>query len=139
MNKEQDLFLFDTFEGIPNKTDYDNITIIGDFNDSLYEEVLNYFVNHTNVHVYKGLFPKETSKHIVDKIFKLVHLDVDTYISYKESLEFFYERMMVGGYILFDDYGEPACVGATKAIDEFFSDKGEKILNNKRSYYIIKK
>ena len=86
---------------------------------------------------YRGIFPEDTSTHINDKKFKIVHLDVDTYISYKESLEFFYDRIIIGGYIIFDDYNEPTCLGAT-AINEFFENKKENILQNNKSYYIIK-
>lgn len=138
MNKNYALYLFDTFQGIPNKTEYDNITIIGDFNDIPYDDILNFFKSHINVTVYRGIFPKDTSKYVKNENFKLVHLDVDTYISYKESLEFFYDKMIRGGYMIFDDYNEPTCAGATKAIDEFFQNKEEKILKNDRSYYIIK-
>jgi len=90
------------------------------------------------MYIYKGNFPKDTSKHIENEKFKFIHLDVDTYLSYKESLEFFYYKTIKGGYIVFDDYNENTCAGATKAINEFFEDKEENILQNNRSYYIIK-
>ncbi len=138
MNKEYDLYLFDTFEGIPNKSKYDNIVNINDFNDVPYEDILNYFKKYSNVYIYKGIFPQDTSKYIDDVMFKIVHLDVDTYISYKESLNFFYDKLISGGYIIFDDYNEPACIGATMAINEFFGDKKEKILQKNNSYFIIK-
>jgi hypothetical protein len=138
MNRECILYLFDTFEGIPNKTEYDNITIIGDFNDILYDDILKFFKIYDNVKIYKGVFPQDTSKYVECEKFKFVHLDVDTYISYKESLEFFYNKMIIGGYILFDDYNEPTCIGATKAINEFFENKKEKVRQNNKSYYIMK-
>jgi len=101
-----DLYLFDTFEGIPNKSEYDNIHIVGDFNDSSYKIILKLFKLYKNAHIYKGVFPDETSKFIEDIIFKIVHLDVDTYISYKKCLEFLYDRVIKDGYIIFDDYNE---------------------------------
>jgi len=137
MNKEHDLYLFDTFEGIPNKSEYDNVVGIGDFGDSSYTEVQKLF-NNNKVHIHKGIFPQDTSKYIDNIKFKLVHLDVDTYISYKESLEFFYEKMIKGGCIIFDDYNVPTCLGATKAINDFFKDKTEKIKKSGESYFIIK-
>lgn len=138
MNKDCALYLFDTFEGIPNKSEYDNIHIVGDFNDIPYDDILEYFKRHSNVYICKGIFPKDTSKYIENEKFKLVHLDVDTYISYKESLSFFYDKIISGGCIIFDDYNEPTCMGATKAVNEFFENKKENVQQNNRSYYIIK-
>ena len=138
MNKICDLYLFDTFEGIPNKSECDNIHIVGDFNDSSYKNILELFKSYRNVYIYKGIFPDETSKFINNIMFKIVHLDVDTYISYKKSLEFLYDRVIKRGYIIFDDYNEKTCRGATIAIDEFFKYKKEKIMLYDKSYYIVK-
>ncbi len=140
MDNKDTLFLFDTFEGIPNESEYDNVHIKGDFFDSPYSDIVQYFSVFSNSRVFKGIFPHETGKEIEDQKFKFVHLDVDTYHSYLDSLNFFYDKMISGGYILFDDYNEPSCQGATIAVDLFFKDKEENILNNlKGSYYIIKK
>lgn len=138
MNKAHKLFLFDTFSGIPNKSEFDNFHKIGDFYDSPYDEIINYFSKYNNVEVYKGIFPNDTGFNIQEQKFKLVHLDVDTYQSYLESLNFIYPRMVKGGYIIFDDYNEPSCQGATIAVDKFFLDKPEKIQNDTESYFIIK-
>jgi hypothetical protein len=132
MNHSDKLFLFDTFEGIPNRSNNDNIHIVGDFNDCSYEEAVNFF---KNAEVYKGIFPEETSDIVKDRKFKFVHLDVDTYLSYKSCLEFFYNRMTKGGIIMFDDYGVLTCQGATVAVDEFFSDKPEKVIGDKKRIY----
>jgi len=138
INNKNNLFLFDTFCGIPNKSDFDNHHIIGDFFDSSYESVANLFTDAENVKIFKGIFPIDTGKFITDYKFKFVHLDVDMYESYKDGLNFFYNKMIVGGYIVFDDYNEITCMGATKAVDEFFSDKKEKIRNINKSFFIIK-
>lgn len=139
MEKSDSLFLFDTFEGIPNNSEHDNVHIQGDFFDSPYNDIVQYFSNFPNVHIFKGIFPQETGEKIEDQKFKFVHLDVDTYHSYLDALNFFYDKMIPGGYILFDDYNEPTCQGATVAVDSFFKDKEENILQNLESYYIIKK
>lgn len=139
MDNKDLLFLFDTFEGIPNESEHDNVHIRGDFFDSPYIEIVQYFSSFQNSYVFKGIFPQDTGKEIENQKFKFVHLDVDTYHSYLDSLNFFYDKMISGGYILFDDYNEPSCQGATIAVDLFFKDKEEVILNTLGSYYIIKK
>jgi len=122
------LYLFDTFCGIPNGSEFDNHHITGDFYDIEYNDILEIFHEYPNVIINQGIFPSDTGYIIEKKIFKLVHLDVDSYLSYKESLEFIYDKVIKNGYIIFDDYNEISCVGATLAINEFFSDKTEIIL-----------
>ena len=136
--KDCDLFLFDTFEGMPyydpkNDKEWE----VGTFDQTDYEMVSKLFESKENVRVFKGVFPSDTSHHIEDKVFKFVHLDVDNYQPYKECLEFFYNRMVKGGVILFDDYDCGCCPGANKAVDEFFSDKPEEIQKN-IGVYIVK-
>lgn len=51
MNKNCGLYLFDTFEGIPNKSEQDNVHIVGDFNDTSYDDILKYFMSYQNVYI----------------------------------------------------------------------------------------
>ena len=126
-NKNKNLYLFDTFEGMPetNKK-YDNFHKKNDFSDTSYENICFEFSKHDNVFVYKGIFPDEHGEKIQNEIFSLVHLDVDIYKSYIDCLNFFYPKMTNGGIIILDDYLSPNCEGAKLAIDEFFANKPEK-------------
>jgi hypothetical protein len=47
-----------------------------------------------------------------------VHIDVDLYQPYVDSIEFFYPRLLDGGVMVFDDYGSAGFMGARKAVDE---------------------
>lgn len=69
------------------------------------------------VHLYKGWIP-ERFPAIADRRFKFVHIDVDLYQPYVDSIEFFYPRLFDGGVIVFDDYGSAGFPGARKAVDE---------------------
>lgn len=51
----------------------------------------------------------------------LLNIDIDVYGATKTILEELYPRVVSGGVILFDDYGE--FPGETKAVDEYFADK----------------
>jgi hypothetical protein len=75
--------------------------------------------------IYKGVFP-DTAAAIENKKFCLVNLDVDIYKSTKDSLSFFYPRMVRGGVIISHDYD--CGKGVTKAFKEFFKDKPEIII-----------
>jgi O-methyltransferase len=63
------------------------------------------------------------------RIFSFVHIDVDLYQPTKDSIEFFYPRLQPGGILLCDDYGFGTCPGATKAMDNYLTDKPEKMLS----------
>lgn len=132
------VLLFDTFTGIPMKSDIDKHEI-GDFSDSNFDEVKNYFSKSDSIKVVKGLFP-ESSKGVIsdtDK-FCFVHLDADQYESTLNSLKFFYDKMISGGVIVFDDYGW--LPGVDAALNEFFSDKPEKPIESTfMQCFIIKK
>ena len=124
------LYLFDTFEGLPDTRDVDQRFGAGQYAAS-FEVVQSYLESFSNVHIYKGRFPA-TSAPIVDKRFSFVHLDVDLYEPIRDSLEFFYPRVSPGGMILIHDYlwGE----GVRKAVQEFFRNLPEPILELAGAY-----
>jgi hypothetical protein len=74
--------------------------------------------------------------------FSFVHLDCDIYESYRQTLIYFYPRMSPGGIILFDEYNDPPWPGCNLAVDQFLTDKPEKLtvitMDNYEKYYIQK-
>lgn len=70
----------------------------------------------------------------------LLHIDVDIYKPTVVALEYFYDRIVPGGFLVFDDYSIVA--GETDAVDEFFANKGlsiQKLPISHRPAYIQKK
>jgi len=116
--------LFDTFEGMPSVDTELDLHKKGDFSDTSVTKVEKQLEGLDNFRIFKGLFP-DTGKPVVSEKFCLVHVDVDIYTSVKDCCEFFYRNLVAGGVMIFDDYGEPTCPGARKAVDEFFEDKPE--------------
>lgn len=133
------IYLVDTYKGIPFSSKYDSHRQ-GDFADVDLEEIKTLFKSYSNVSLLKGIFPKAFKfKWILNKKkFAIAHLDVDVYQSYQESLRFLYPKMVSNGIIFLDDYMEPSCEGATRAIDEFFADKPEKPQQLKCQWFILK-
>jgi O-methyltransferase len=134
---EKSLHLFDTFEGLPKVEDIDMVWPFyeGKFAAS-YDSVKEYLKNDQNVFLYKGIFPA-TSGPVKEKIFSLVNLDVDTYESTKQCLEFFYTRMSPGGILISHDY--ITAPGVKKAFDDFFEGKTEPILETAGSQCLVVK
>jgi len=119
------LYLFDTFEGLPELQDIDRSQFQkGQYGAGMYE-VADYLCTYPNIALYSGIFPASAGP-IEEKKFSFVHLDVDLYQSTKEALEFFYPRMTVGGVIVSHDY--LVTPGATKAVTEFMADKPEPVI-----------
>jgi len=125
--KKKELHLFDTFSGMPktaNKDDSHHVE--GDYKDITLNDVKEYLRKFDSVIFHPGVIP-ETFEGLDGKKFSFVNIDVDIYQSVKDCCNFFYDRLIKGGIIIFDDYGFRGYENAAKkAVDEFFSDKQEK-------------
>ena len=111
--QQREIFLYDTFEGIPHYSpEHGDAHRIGDFADtfqSAVERDIPYAV------VVPGVFP-ESAVSMPPVAF--VHLDVDQYQSYRDSIILLRTRMVPRGIMWFDDDCLP---GAHLAIIEQFS------------------
>jgi len=126
--------IFDSFQGLslPIAEDRPNKKTAqewegGDLSTShaIAEERLREF---ENVHFYPGWIPDRFGE--VSKLeFAFVHIDVDLYEPTRDSVEFFYPRLVSGGVIICDDYGFATCPGAKKACDEYMSKRPENIIH----------
>lgn len=130
---DRDLFLFDTFKGLPSPEKIDLKYGRGFFNGSR-DFVSHYLLSYQNINVIKGIFP-ETAGTIADHTFAFVHLDVDLYKSTLDCLEFFYPRIAPGGIILIHDYRHAE--GVTLAVDNFFANKFEPVITLVGRYGLI--
>ena len=122
-------YIFDSFEGLscPAKCDKDYWKK-GDLKTSINVLVYNLkpFESSIDYTIYPGWIPDQFANLESSRI-SFLHIDVDIYQPTRDSVDFFYSRMAKGGVMLFDDYGFLTCPGASAAVDEFFSDKIEKI------------
>jgi len=134
----KNLHLFDTFEGIPEKciTENDSNGVKGGVFSAEFQNVKKYLRKYPNVFFYVGVFP-ETAKHLEDISFSFVHLDVDTYRTTFDALDYFYPRMNVGGVFISHDY--MTLEGVRKAFVEFFEGKSEPIIELAGSQCLVVK
>lgn len=114
------LYLFDTFEGMPETDPRKDLHKKGDFADTSIESVSQYVGFPERCIPRKGFIP-ETFRGLEDAVISFAHIDVDIYRSILDCLQFIWPRLSIGGVIVFDDYGFPSCPGARAAVDEFFS------------------
>jgi O-methyltransferase len=154
VSNERKLWLFDSFEGLPEPTK-------DDFKDNktgnhvspmpkgsclgTLPEVKKLIFNIKNfpkekVRLIKGWFdktiPEERNK--IQKI-AVLRIDGDWYESVKTCLEGLYDKVELGGVIISDDY--QSCYGAEKAVDEFIATnklKAKIILDGRGGCYWYK-
>ena len=112
--------LFDTFTGIPYRSDVDK-NVVGQFNNTD-EEIARRMVSYDKAVIHKGLIPFSFAG-LGNARIAFCHIDVDMYRSVKACCEFVWPRLAVGGVIVFDDYAVQSCPGARVATDEFLDGK----------------
>jgi hypothetical protein len=121
-------YLLDTFEGF-NAGDLVGIDAQhrAQFADTSLNTVQN-LIGEDHVRYIKGHFP-ESALHVPDEtVFCLVHIDCDLYSPIRSALQYFYPRLLPGGYLIVHDYASLCWDGAERAVDEFFADKPEAVL-----------
>ncbi|MDZ7268576.1 MAG: TylF/MycF family methyltransferase [candidate division KSB1 bacterium] len=122
---ERDLYLFDTFAGFPEQ---DLSGADQRFRDTSVEIVKAALGDTTHVIFRQGYFP-ETARGLEHEHFAFVMLDLDLYPPTRAGLEFFYPRLVPGGYLFAHDYNSPESNHAVaRAVNEFLQDKPEKII-----------
>lgn len=116
----RDLYLYDTFEGLPYQGEHDGLPV-GTFSDTSAEAVQALI---PGAHVIKGVFP--------DTLIEMgpigfVHADADQYEATRAICDVLPPLMVPGGMILFDDYSHPNTQGCRKAVDAAFGGLVEKL------------
>jgi O-methyltransferase len=139
----RDLYLFDTFEGMPPPSDKDR-KLSGRSAETLLaasEKTASVWAYASLEDVKAGFenvpYPSERVHYVAGKVedtvpseapeqISLLRLDTDWYESTRHELEYLYPRLVSGGVLIIDDYGW--WQGSRDATDEFMAKTGEKLL-----------
>jgi O-methyltransferase len=121
----REVWMFDTFEGMPPPTDLDGedaVKWIGEAKGTIdrVEECFTRYADGVRPHIVKGLF-EDTLQEAAPSIgpIALLHIDADWYESMRFALETLYPLVERGGFIAVDDYGHRRFPGVKIAVDEF--------------------
>lgn len=124
-------FAFDSFEGLPapverDLLDKDQWWTEGDLKseEAGVAQLLAPF-DHARIEV--GWIPERFDQ-VGDRSFRLIHIDVDLHDPTRDSIEFFFPRLVHGGMMLLDDHGIVSCPGARAAAEEYFAKTGDAII-----------
>jgi hypothetical protein len=153
---DRDIYLYDTFEGMPEPTEHDTSQLepsaletwqdasgTGEkawphfFNDEIFSEqivrdnVLSTGYPEERVHFVRGKVEDTVPGTAPDRI-ALLRLDTDWYESTRHELIHLYPRLSPGGVLIIDDYGH--WEGARRAVDEYFGTEADPILLSRVDY-----
>jgi len=135
------LYVADTFTGVAKASDKDSFYSGGEHNDTsqqIVEDVLKNKSQYQNYKILKGIFPDDTAHEIsTTEQFGLCHIDVDVYDSAKDILEWVWDKMIIGGIVVFDDYGFHSCTGVTKLVEEYRYLADRQIIHNLNGHAVM--
>jgi len=118
-------YLLDTFEGFDDRDlAPEDSHLSGHFAETSIEMVRQR-VGVANTAFVQGFFPDSASQLPADGRYCLVHIDADLYDPIKAGLDYFYPRVVDGGFIVVHDVMSMCWDGATKAVEDFLADKPE--------------
>jgi O-methyltransferase len=121
---DRQLWLYDSFEGLPPKTSEDHSPVGEQFvAGELFATKKQLIKNLTQAHVpmpkiTKGWFSDVTEQQVPEQI-AFAFLDGDYYHSIKDPLKLIWPRLSPGATVVIDDYANEALPGAARAVDEW--------------------
>ena len=148
---DRNLYLFDTFEGMPKPGGVD-VSFNGTKAIQLFDEqkvtddssalcyasleevkdiVFSSGYDKTKIHFIKGKV-EDTLPDNAPEVISLLRLDTDWYESTMCELVHLFPRLSPGGVIIIDDYGH--WLGARQATDEYLAQNNVRLLLNRIDY-----
>ena len=135
------VYALDTFEGMPEPSPSCDWHSKGDFSEFSLDQAkeLKKAFNLQNIFFIKGLF-QDTAKVVLEdaKEICLAHIDSDLYDSVLFSYNAVKEKMVKGGYIIFDDVTAPSCIGATEAMEEALYHRDKKFAEQTTPHFVFR-
>ena len=132
-NSAKKLWIYDSFEGLPEKNDKDDSATGQNFQKGTLlatkREVKERFLRAgvKLPEIKKAWFHELGSSDLPEKI-AFAFLDGDFYESIRESLRLVEGKMTSGGVILVHDYRNEALPGVEKAVEEWLATGGKKLV-----------
>ena len=133
------VYLCDTFRGVVKASAQDSVYNGGEHADTSRERVESLLAKMScdNAVILEGIFPDDTGEQVESGTFRFCHIDVDVYESARDIVEWIWDKMVVGGIVVFDDYGTEGCDGVTKFVNEQSSMPGRFMTYNLNGHAVL--
>lgn len=120
--------LYDTFHGLDSRESSANemVRLAGVYTEC-YEQVRATFARYPNVVIHHGPVP-DTLDDTAPARVAFMHVDMNAARPEREAMEFFWDRLSPGAFVVFDDYAWVACHAQKATLDDFARMKGTSIL-----------
>jgi O-methyltransferase len=130
-NIPRQAYLYDTFEGLPEKTSTELERRVWDYTmydpEVIYNEVREKFSKYKNVNVVRGIVPDSFEVAVPEKI-AFLHIDMNSEKAEMLALEHLFDKVTPGGVIVFDDFGWTCNANQMKAELAFMNQRGHHVL-----------
>ncbi len=137
-NINEKVYLCDTFDGVVKSSEYDPHYTNGEHKATkIIVETLLQNMNIQNTVILEGIFPDDTGQKVENLDFRFCHIDVDVYKSAKDIVEWIWPKMVIGGIIVYDDYGFSTCKGIATQVEEQIDLKDRIVIHNLNGHAII--
>jgi O-methyltransferase len=133
------VYLCDTFAGVVKASSHDSTYRGGEHADTSrgVVEALVRAMGLDNVQILEGVFPEQSAHAVADVSLRLCHIDVDVYESARDVLNWAWKRLVVGGVVVFDDYGFQTCNGITRLVEEEALTPDRLVVHNLNGHAVM--
>lgn len=125
LNSNKKLYLYDSFEGLPELSEWENKDSWhkGQFKVDVELLKLNFTQNDLPLPIITKTWFKDIREEQLPNKICFAFLDGDFYESIYDSLNKIYDKVSPGGYICFHDFEKWDLLGVKSAIDDFFNER----------------
>jgi hypothetical protein len=136
--RERLYFLLDSFEGLGKSSSLDPNSRTGEFADVNLSALHEAIASYTNAFVCKGYF-EETLPKLSDQRFALAYIDCDLAEPARYCMEWFWDRLTNGGFLLIHDYWFPDFQLPAGSPEPFRGIKtvADQFLAGKRARFVV--
>ena len=130
-NMARQAYLYDTFEGLPEKTSTAQERLTWDYSqcdgEAIYAQVRKKFSQYKNVNIIRGIVPDTFQEAVPEKI-AFLHVDMNSEKAEMLALDHLFDKVSPGGFIVLDDFGWTCNVNQMSAELAFMKERGHYVL-----------
>lgn len=137
-NKEIDYYVCDSFTGVKNSSEKDSFFKDNEYDDANISDIKKVEkIADNKFKIVEGVFPDSIEDIEIKRPISFAHIDVDTYISAKESFEFISKNSNKGSLIVLDDFGGWFTDGVTSFGQELMENENFFVVPNHLGQLLI--